>query len=261
MKFFLKYTLLNAWLLLKDMIRAPFSREARHRLSAVYSTLRYPFFGHRLTDLSTLLRDPQMTVTLPAVKAGMHNTDPFEMLSICSLLKDNQSAQVFEIGTFDGRTTRAMAMNLTGDGAHIYTLNLPPEAAEVALDTSDVDVQLAAKVTSGAHFIGTPEQEKITQVWGDSARFDFSPWYGSLDFVFIDGAHSEDYVRNDTREALKMIRPEGGVIVWHDAHLFGVVKFLAPWVRDNNLDLYFIRHTSLAVARVQQGKVSPWPFA
>lgn len=258
MKFFLKYTLLNCWLLIGEVFRAPFSRHARHRLSAVYNTLRYPFFGERLVDLSALLKDQQHAVTLPAVKAGMHNTDPFEMLSICSLLKDNQAAMVFEIGTFDGRTTRAMAMNLPAGSGHIYTLNLPPDASDVALQTSTVDVQLASKVTSGMHFIGTPEQQCITQVWGDSAAFDFSPYFQQMDLVFIDGAHSEDYVRNDTLQALKMIRPSGGVVIWHDAHLFGVVKFLAPWIRENKLDVYFIRHTSLAVARIKGGAVAPW---
>jgi predicted O-methyltransferase YrrM len=79
-----------------------------------------------------------------------------------------------------------------------------------------------------------------------------------MDLVFIDGAHSEDYVRNDTLQALKMIRPGGGVVIWHDAHLFGVVKFLAPWIRDHQLEVYFIRHTSLAVARIKEGAVVPW---
>ncbi len=88
---------------------------------------------------------------------------------------------------------------------------------------------MASKVISGERFLNTPQQSIITQLWGDSATFDFSPYYNSMDFVFIDGAHSEHYVKNDTEKALQLIKKSGGIIVWHDAHLFGVVKFLEPW--------------------------------
>jgi hypothetical protein len=32
-------------------------------------------------------------------------------------------------------------------------------------------------------------QNKVVQLRGDSAAFDFSPFVGTVDFVFIDGAH------------------------------------------------------------------------
>ena len=33
--------------------------------------------------------------------------------------------------------------------------------------------------------------------------------------MFIDGSHSYDYVRNDTKKALEILAP-GGVVLWHD---------------------------------------------
>ena len=45
--------------------------------------------------------------------------------------------------------------------------------------------------------------------------FDYSPYHGRVDFVFIDGNHSIRYVASDTEQALKMLAP-GGVILWHD---------------------------------------------
>jgi hypothetical protein len=49
-----------------------------------------------------------------------------------------------------------------------------------------------------------------------------------VDFVFVDGSHSYEYVLNDSRHALKLIRNGKGVILWHDYGTFwkGVKKAL-----------------------------------
>jgi hypothetical protein len=258
MKYFLTYSLYSLFLFIRELIKVPISRASRHRLSAVYQTLRYPYFGDRLNDLSVLLTKSNLQVVVPGVKTEAHNADSFEMLAICSLLKDSEASQVFEIGTYNGRTTRAMAMNISGTDPKVYTLNLPPDTQTVDLPTSDVDVQLSAKVISGECFLGTAEAELITQLWGDSATYHFEPFFGKMDFIFIDGAHSKEYVARDTENALKMIKPSGGIIAWHDAHLFGVVQFLEPWISMNRLDVRFIKNTSLAVGRVRNGEIIQW---
>jgi predicted O-methyltransferase YrrM len=243
-------------LFLKALLQSPFSKLARHRLSATLLTLRYPFFGERYVQLSDLLTNDELEVHIAPVKARLHNTTSFELMAVCSLLKDNGCNTIFEIGTFDGRTTRAMAMNLRDANGKIFTLNLPPATDTVKLVTSAEDVQLADKVTSGERFAGTAQEKSIQQLWGDSATFDFAPYYGQADLVFIDGAHSEAYVKNDTAEAIKLIKKTGGVIVWHDAHLFGVVKFLEPWIKQHHHPVYFITGTTLAAAYVMNGSVT-----
>ena len=255
MKFFFKYTVVNFLLFLKNLFLAPFSKLARHRLSNAFFVLNYPFFGDNYKHLSEFLKKDELQVTIAPVKSRQHNTTAFELLAICSLLKDNECNEVFEIGTFDGRTARAMAMNLLNAQGEIFTLNLQPETDTVKLDTSIVDVQLARKVMSGERFINTPEHKNIKQLWGDSATYDFSTYYNKMDMVFIDGAHSEHYVKCDTENGLKLIKQSGGIIIWHDAHLYGVVKYLKPWRNNNKLPLYFIKETSLAAARVKNGSV------
>ena len=38
-----------------------------------------------------------------------------------------------------------------------------------------------------------------------------------MDFVFVDGSHSYEYVLNDSRLARRLLRKDGdGIIVWHD---------------------------------------------
>jgi hypothetical protein len=75
-----------------------------------------------------------------------------------------------------------------------------------------------------------------------------------MDMVFIDGAHSEGYVRTDTQNSIKLIKSGGGIIIWHDAHLFGVKVFFKKWLRENNYPVYFIRNTTLAVLGVRNGQ-------
>ena len=252
---FFRYTLLNLLQFLKALFLYPFSKLARHRLSNAYSMLTYPFFGNRFVDLSYLLKSEELAVCIAPLKAREHNVTAFELLSICAIIKDNDCNTIFEIGTFDGRTTRAMAMSLNNETVKVYTLNLPADVSGTALSSNEIDVDLAAKVISGERFINTAQHKQIEQLWGDSASFDFSPYYQKTDLVFIDGAHSRHYVKNDTQHAMQMIKKEGGFILWHDAHLYGVVEYLSPWIRQNNLPVYFIKGTSLAIAGIKNGQI------
>jgi len=56
---------------------------------------------------------------------------------------------------------------------------------------------------------------RVTFLEQDSATFDESPYAGTMDAVFVDGAHVYEYVRNDSEKGWRMLRP-GGVVIWHD---------------------------------------------
>lgn len=257
---FLRYTVINFFVFLKNLFFAPFSKLSRHRLSNAYDKLIYPYYGKQYVDLSMLLQNNELEVNLSPVKSKEHNTSAFELLSICSILKDRYCNNIFEIGTYDGRTTRAMSMNLLNEHGKIYTLNLPENTNKVFMATNVLDINLSHKVVSGERFLNTPNQKYIEQLLGDSALFDYSPYFGKMDMVFIDGAHSEKYVETDTMNALKLVRKSGGILIWHDAHLYGVVKFILPWIKLNRLPLFFIKDTSLAIACVRDGNIVDWEY-
>lgn len=215
--------------------------------------MRYPFYGSRYVELRELLNNNELEVRLAPLKANEHNTTEFELLTICSILKDRDVETVFEIGTYDGRTTRAMAIN-TGMKGKLYTLNLPAETKVSELKTDNIDINLASKVVSGERFLSTPEAVQIEQLWGDSATFDFSPYEGKIDMVFIDGAHSEVYVANDTEKAMRLLKVNGGIILWHDAHLYGVANYMKKLVLRDKQPVYFVKGTTVAFAMVKHGK-------
>jgi predicted O-methyltransferase YrrM len=92
---------------------------------------------------------------------------------------------------------------------------------------------------------------RIHQLYGDSATFDLSPYYGAIDLIFIDGSHSEEYVKNDTLQSLKMLKNGSGVIIWHDYDMRGVAKAINELCRSNVLrGILHIEHTSLAYMRI-----------
>ncbi|HEY3296232.1 MAG TPA: class I SAM-dependent methyltransferase [bacterium] len=133
---------------------------------------------------------------------------------ICRLIKPKV---VFEIGTLHGYSAFQFALN-TPDESRIYTLDLPRDGSVApSMRRSVVDeehTRTHAGVTRYC-FESHPVARKITCLQGDSATFDYSPYHGNVDLFFIDGAHSYDYVRSDTLNALACCRPQG-VIAWHD---------------------------------------------
>jgi len=144
------------------------------------------------------------------------NTSVLETITINRLISRYQPQRIFEIGTFDGRSTINMAIYAPAE-AKIYTLDLPKEKIRATkLPILKGEKQFIDKNLSGSRYIGKPEANKITQLYGDSATFDFGPYFNSIDFIFIDGSHSCEYVLNDSRIGLKLMRNNRGIVLWHD---------------------------------------------
>ncbi|HEY4304154.1 MAG TPA: class I SAM-dependent methyltransferase [Gemmatimonadaceae bacterium] len=139
------------------------------------------------------------------------NVSLLELLVIARLVRESRPSSIFEIGTFDGRTTLNLAEN--APEARVYTLDLP-RAATTKIELDPDDRVYVEKDISGARFVGTEIGTRITQLYGDSATFDYAPY--PSDFVFVDGAHSYEYVLSDSAAAFGMLPNGRGTIVWHD---------------------------------------------
>ena len=170
-----------------------------------------------LTDIS----EPKIAET--EHKNG--NVSFTELQYISKIVKYYKPETIFEIGTFDGRTTLNMALN--APEAKIFTLDLPKQdLAKTKFRVKTGDLEFINKNQSGVRFIGTDEGERITQIYADSAQFDYSKFENKIDLIFIDGSHTYDYVISDTIAAMKLLRNRKGVIIWHDYGWFEVIKAL-----------------------------------
>lgn len=175
-------------------------------------------------------------------KAG--NTSLLEQYLLVTLAKRFNVQTLFEIGTFDGQTTLSLAKNCPA--LQIYTLDLPREESDnTALSISAGERRYIEKPTVGSRFQGTPEAARITQLLGDSATFDYTPYKGKMDMVFIDGCHDAVYVKSDTERALALKSPRG-IILWHDYLTYdSVTRVLEEYGK--TLPLFHIQGTSLVV--------------
>lgn len=151
---------------------------------------------------------------------GLPHGDAYVLALIVAYL---QPSRIFEIGTGTGEATALMARQALA--ARIDTLDLG--ASTAALGTQRGDLPLDAG-SVGEAFRDSPLASSIRQHLGDSAGFDFSPFHGRIDLVFVDGAHTARYILNDSRAALAMAA-ERGVVLWDDCHLHhpGVSRALA----------------------------------
>ena len=159
---------------------------------------------------------------------------------------------VVEIGTFDGRTTLNLAVN--APGARVFTLDLPPdERALYAL--AHGERQYVDKPQPGARFracnpVWQEAAQRITQLLGDSATFDWAPYEGRAGLVFVDGSHAYDCVRKDSGTAMRLAA-KGGLVLWHDYGRWeGVSRALDELEAERSRGLRHIAGTSLVVWRV-----------
>jgi len=175
-----------------------------------------------------------------------------DLVALCLLARILEPRRIFEIGTATGSSTLHLALN--APDATVFTLDLPPgDFARVALRTTLMDDAHIRPSVRGHQpvFLGTEAESRIVALHGDSAAFDFSPYHGNIDLFFVDGAHSYEYVRNDTERALDCVRP-GGVIAWHDfgrAGVNGVSRYLRELAAAGRT-VYAVPGGSLAFMRV-----------
>jgi hypothetical protein len=164
---------------------------------------------------------------------------------VCQVAK---ARTFFEIGTNRGRTAWTVARN--NPEIQVHTLDLPGKSAlaEVAfgLNESDQDF-FTADWDRGDAYRDTPEAQRIETLLGDSATFDYTPYVGKMDVVLVDGAHSYEYVRSDTENALKLLS-DRGTILWDDYPAIpGVYQHLTDIAARLDAPLYHILGTRLVM--------------
>lgn len=187
-------------------------------------------------------------------------TSCFESWVLSVLAK--QATSLFEFGTCTGKTTYLWAKNSPAE-ARIITLTLGKnQHADYLAGREDNRLAALTALAESAYdrfiYSGTPVEHKITQLFGDSKRFDETPYLKQCDLIFIDGSHAYSYVKNDTEKALRMLR-EGGLLLWHDyryrnVETRGVRRYLDEL--SETLPLIRLSDTTLVAYRNDTNKVA-----
>jgi tRNA A58 N-methylase Trm61 len=176
--------------------------------------------------------------------ASLNINDKLAIAIICNVFKPKT---VIEIGTFRGETTDLLANNLTN--ANIYTLDLPPDFKnhQDRVDPDDLEVLKLRK--PGLYIQNSYDTGSLVhQIYGDSAAFDFKGLNQSFDLAFIDGAHSYEYVKNDT-EVLLPLMNKGGWLIWDD-YSFSfpeIIKYVNTFHNQGAFHIYGTRFAAMRI--------------
>lgn len=187
---------------------------------------------------SPLLLQVQIFPHVPA------SVSPLECAALAALIRKTEAKKIFEFGTYKGVSTTQLALNIGNEG-QVYTLDLPEDHPAYSLGIPKEEERQIANETGKGILLPENLRNRVTFLRSDSATFDTRPYLASMDLVFVDGAHSYEYVKNDTEKGWEMLR-SGGIIAWHDCNPNhpDVVRFL----RSVSARVTLVEGTALAFA-------------
>jgi hypothetical protein len=200
----------------------------------------------------SLLDEPpsERVVSFPIpFQQGTGGCTALESLLLISAIRTVEAKRIFEFGTFFGRATLAMALNMREDG-EVFTLSLRDGEVGAVFQTEPNLICARRRVESALpmDYDQHAAREKIKPLKGDSRKMDFRPFYRKMDLVFVDGGHEIVTLISDTDNACLMAntgRPS--CIFWHD---YGFVQTPGVKAYLDELDKPGIAHiedTSLCV--------------
>ena len=235
------------------MTAGVFERKHRSLLRQLAELALGQRFGCEPTLLPTIAAedviDRRAAVIIPSPSSVDGNVTLMELLILAQTVAARGARRLFEFGTFDGRTTAALAANAPAD-AVVWTLDLPaPRPDSTTLSVDRRERQYILKPEIGARYKDIAGVERIRQLYGDSAHLDTKQFEHAFDFVFIDASHAYEYVLNDSRKAMVLVGKGPATIFWHDYSTWdGVTKALNELHRTDPLfaGLRWIEGTALA---------------
>lgn len=241
----------TAWALAARTAMLPittlFRRAERHLLWRLHAVLWGAERSGVYPEVSLpSLMDRADVVRILELPSEVYHISEAKLLALAALTSHARVRTVFEIGTADGRTTRNLAANID-PSSHVYTLSLPLEQDAVHRQLQHTPI--------GVRFQGSPEAECITQLWGDSLAFDFTPYLGRCQVVFIDAGNTDASVWANSQTALHLVDRNSGLIVWNDALSYGTRTALPRLMHQKRLPVHLISGTGLAILCFVDGAV------
>lgn len=178
-----------------------------------------------------------------------HLTHDETLVQIAALARYLKPKKVFEFGTFDGRTTLNIALNLE-EGGTVYSLDLPEQDLSESVEEKEklYMQQKLRRCLFRENKIPENVLKKTVLLEGDSNLFDFNPFHSDVDLVLVDGGHDRKTIISDSCNAFQMLKPRG-TIIWDDycdywpdvVRVLDRLSLLLPLFRDERTGLVLYR--------------------
>ena len=219
-----------------------FIRYLRRVNTVHFSYSRSPIRTLPLSEILGVDFRAQVDLPFGHIKSG---SSPLEDLAcLAALAKKKSPKKVFEIGTFEGLTSVVFAKN-SDPGVQILSLDLPSEKDVPRTRRSFKAQSIKGSYQSGYLIDVFGSSHQVERLYGDSALFDFKEYENSIDFFFVDGSHTEEYVARDSLSAFKSITSDGWIL-WHDCFIPDVFKVLKRIAKHH--PLFHVGGTNLALS-------------
>lgn len=160
---------------------------------------------------------------------------------LIALAQSHPDCHYLEIGTWRGESVANVARHAV-------------ECVSVSLSDAELRQFGFDEAFIQIHQIYSRGLPNVQHIGANSSTFDFEALPSRFDLIFVDGDHSYEAIRGDTKTAFAMRRNERSVIVWHDyGHtterirwntLAGILDGCPPEARPH---LYHVSNTLCAV--------------
>ena len=162
-----------------------------------------------LQDAAGWIRTPRMTSAMRAARRLGLVQRPPEARALVRLLQAQRPARVIEVGTAHGGSFLLWARAAAPD-ATLVSVDLPPwELDDPAEAAKRRALERVGRRGQSVHVIRGDSHD------GETRRRALDCVSGSADFVFIDGDHSYDGVKQDFQDYASAV-PPGGIVALHD---------------------------------------------
>ncbi|HEY3308060.1 MAG TPA: class I SAM-dependent methyltransferase [Desulfuromonadaceae bacterium] len=161
-----------------------------------------------------------MLNSLNCIEGLMLEKEALALFRICKRLPNK--AKILEIGSYQGGSTLAIGHAIANTDIELYCLdpwsNYFDQGDFAGFERSKIsdDFRIINNFIKNTAFIS----DNLRMLRGKSSAFAEMLEGMEFDFIFIDGAHDYDSVRNDIKIAFSAIKP-GGFLCGHDFHNHG----------------------------------------
>lgn len=190
-----------------------------------------------LPEVSLLEFNPLLDEVIDPYSFLEGQAQPTDIALLKGLARQFPACRYFEIGSWRGESLA----NVAGVAGECVSLSLSPDEMRMMKMTEQFIAQ---------HHFFSRNLPNVSYLAHNSHTLDFSPYEHSFDLIFIDGDHSRRGVTLDTRNALRLLRDDRSIIVWHD---YGQTSERVDWSvlagildgcpRELHRYLYHVSHT------------------